>query len=78
MSLDTVQHEKRTGPVAVTLLADPIGDGDSAIEDLNRSGSYGFLGLHPVSGALLLRRSQGLGPIAGFGLALPRSRPLIH
>jgi hypothetical protein len=31
-----------------------------------------------VGAALLLRRSQGLGPIAGFGLALPRSRPLIH
>ena len=29
----------------------------------------------PVSGALRLRRSQGLEPVAGLGLALPWSRP---
>lgn len=32
----------------------------------------------PARGALLLRRSQGLGPVAGLGLALPWSWPLIH
>ena len=59
--------------LCTTLMANTRTDREQLLEDKGANDKGG-----PVSGALLLRRSQGPGPVAGLGLARPWSRPLIH